>query len=528
MVVPKTLRSVFAQQTEVKRSLHTRERRVAMVQARELALACYRTFELARRLLAQKQPFDPNDPSTWDQVLGQPVRKWETAIDFENGKVKTLRVKTDPTNPEDIASGERVMARLTDAISSSKGDISPEELQSRAEVAKAIGDICDESLAKRDQREQRSTLSGRDRKNLLSVRWAEYFKVITESGQWKSRTDGDFGQKFQAFLKWRGDCPFYEVTPDDWSAFQVFLQTDKAPGGKPLAVPTVDKYTTALNGFFKRYAKFAGRDWPIPTAGAHLMTKEAKRKLARAHVTNRNFTPDELKQAFNPAVYVAENKMAHHFWPPLLGLFTGARRAEVCQLLIDDITVINGIPAMKITDLDEDGNATQKQLKTAASERVFPLHPQLIELGFLDYVESVRALKRGKQLFLGLHPNKHGETGNAVGQKWGRYLIKIGLRTKSDQESQESTLTFHSLRHTSNWLLKKKHVSIEHRCQLIGHTLDSQNVTYGGITELATLNEQVIPKFVYDGLDLSGLKWMGDPARVPKRRKLKNELSGRN
>lgn len=65
---------------------------------------------------------------------------------------------------------------------------------------------------------------------------------------------------------------------------------------------------------------------------------------------------------------------------PLLGAYSGARLSEICQLRVEDITEANGIWCMKI--MPEAGS-----LKTLGSERVVPLHPAVIEAGFLQFVQ---------------------------------------------------------------------------------------------------------------------------------------------
>lgn len=73
------------------------------------------------------------------------------------------------------------------------------------------------------------------------------------------------------------------------------------------------------------------------------------------------------------------------YWVPLLGLFTGARLGELCQLTPDDVQTIEGIPAITITD-EGDG----KTVKTDAGTRAIPLHPELIRLGFLNYAQRMK------------------------------------------------------------------------------------------------------------------------------------------
>ncbi|MFA7585165.1 MAG: site-specific integrase, partial [Novosphingobium sp.] len=92
------------------------------------------------------------------------------------------------------------------------------------------------------------------------------------------------------------------------------------------------------------------------------------------------------------------------FWLPLLMLFSGARPNEICQLHVDDIarTPI-GVWYMSLTD-EKDGNS----LKTQASRRRVPIHPELIRIGFLQFVDRQKQQGASARLFPALKPNKNG------------------------------------------------------------------------------------------------------------------------
>src|SRR5690606_22292015 len=62
---------------------------------------------------------------------------------------------------------------------------------------------------------------------------------------------------------------------------------------------------------------------------------------------------------------------------------TGARIGELAQLWGSRIKEIDGIPAMVLAPAEDGGS-----LKNEGSERTVPLHPALIEQGFLDFVKA--------------------------------------------------------------------------------------------------------------------------------------------
>jgi hypothetical protein len=152
---------------------------------------------------------------------------------------------------------------------------------------------------------------------------------------------------------------------------------------------------------------------------------------------------------------------------------------------------------MSIDDLGDD----DKSLKSEAAKRVIPVPPMLIELGLLDYVEDVKALNIGPELFPGVGANKYREKGGAVGTAWGRHVKACGV-------VGSKTPTFHSFRSTAIDILKRNGVDLDMRCQLVGHEFEhtSKNYNPNDFT-VAHLMKHGVPKLVYEGLDLSGLRY---------------------
>lgn len=74
----------------------------------------------------------------------------------------------------------------------------------------------------------------------------------------------------------------------------------------------------------------------------------------------------------------------HHYWINLILAYTGARRSEIAGLLESDIGQDADIHFLHIRENRLRG------LKNRFSQRRIPLHPHLIELGFLEFVEEIR------------------------------------------------------------------------------------------------------------------------------------------
>src|SRR3546814_20548043 len=67
------------------------------------------------------------------------------------------------------------------------------------------------------------------------------------------------------------------------------------------------------------------------------------------------------------------------FWCPLLAVFTGMRREEICQLKATDFDEHGGIWFVRV-------QATEgRSLKTPAAERDIPIHEELIRIGLRTF-----------------------------------------------------------------------------------------------------------------------------------------------
>ena len=188
------------------------------------------------------------------------------------------------------------------------------------------------------------------------------------------------------------------------------------------------------------------------------------------------WTEGELKLIFERPTYPIDKDW--RFWTPLLGLYTGGRANELAQLLVSDVITVGNIPCIAITDLDdEDDDDTllkthKKSVKTASSRRWIPIHPKLIEIGFLRFVEGLK--ERGeRQVF----PELPFVVESGYGRKVSRYFAestkKLGIWVSRKK-------VFHSFRSTLNGRLMKLGMPQELRELILGHTNDSMNVQHYG------------------------------------------------
>ena len=163
------------------------------------------------------------------------------------------------------------------------------------------------------------------------------------------------------------------------------------------------------------------------------------------------------------------------YWIAWIGLYTGARLGEISQLLTMDVRQIHGTWIFHVT---REGSPI-KSTKTAGSQRVTPMHIQLV---FLRYHADV--LARGeKQLFPEIKPDPTGRFSAIPSEFFNKYLERIGVKC-------DRTVKFHSFRHGIADAFRKAGYLDEQFGILLGHSKASTTGTYR-IVPQGILSERV-------------------------------------
>lgn len=135
------------------------------------------------------------------------------------------------------------------------------------------------------------------------------------------------------------------------------------------------------------------------------------------------------------------------YWIPLLCLYQGFRVREPLQFLATDVMEEAGFPLIRVQVTDEDESSTQslplRSLKNEATRRVVPIHPVLLELGFMDFVSAAR--KRGAMT--PLFPSAVPERTSAQ-PIWGRAYEQRFVPFVRDVLGFGGGFGNHSFRHT--------------------------------------------------------------------------------
>nr|WP_175556233.1 site-specific integrase [Moritella viscosa]SHO01171.1 Putative uncharacterized protein VP0643 [Moritella viscosa] len=227
-------------------------------------------------------------------------------------------------------------------------------------------------------------------------------------------------------------------------------------GDKPQSHTTVKATLNKCSAFF---------NWCIK---ADILEKNYFEKLPQPRKTHKDsnerasWCEGDLNTLFNSDIWTTGKcKHDYQFWLPLIALHTGARLTEIAQLRVEDIKDMDGIKCFHIND----GHELQK-LKNPDSMRYIPIHSELVDLGFIDFV----ATKSSGWLFKGLL-NKRGEVPrDGLGTKASKWFLHhkdlLGIKEP----------VFHSFRHTVANEFKQKSVPEQQAMGVLGHK--NQSITY--------------------------------------------------
>lgn len=181
------------------------------------------------------------------------------------------------------------------------------------------------------------------------------------------------------------------------------------------------------------------------------------------------FTPEELN------VLLASKLPGHLNWLVWIGVYTGARLNELCQLTTAHVRKHGTIPYIYFSP--------ELRLKTGEGEscvRAVPLHSGLVRRGVLDY-----AAKCAGRLFPGLVQHKSGRYSDAPSKAFTRHLREIGIKREK--------LSFNSLRHTFVGRLKTlAPADVETRERLVGHATKGVAGIYGGSYEAEACDMELL------------------------------------
>ncbi len=274
---------------------------------------------------------------------------------------------------------------------------------------------------------------------LINITQKEYAIDITQ----------DDMKEFVKILKHLPDKNQYSKLYEDHTYKEIYEQYETIKWEK-LAVSTVNNRISRISAFLTWCVEDEYLDQNrLANKKTTVQSKKKAQKWERVA-----YTDEDLEKLFNTKWYKEDllfNLKNHpdKIFAPIVALYQGLRVNELCSLYIKDIVKIKGITCINIEEDEPD-----KHIKGDSTERIVPMHPKLIELGFLDFIDHQK--KQGhKRIFQNLFYTKGKGYGQAFSKKFNNKnfkkefideeFFKTGTKKRKD---------FHSFRHTFTERLK--------------------------------------------------------------------------
>ena len=218
-----------------------------------------------------------------------------------------------------------------------------------------------------------------------------------------------------------------------------------------------------------------------------------KNKVKAAGRQREPFTNEELHKIFHAPIYTGCKserewrepgdlvlRESAKFWVPLIALYSGMRLGEIIQLRRCDVQQQEGIWHFDIV-----AGGENMKLKTVSSRRKVPVHPELLSMGLLDFVQAGQG-----RLFddIAMGPRFDEKSGkdswvDRFSKHFARHLKSVGAKRRLNN--------FHSFRHNFEDACRNCGVAEDVRNALQGHGENGVSRAYGSGFYVKTLAEGV-------------------------------------
>jgi integrase len=271
----------------------------------------------------------------------------------------------------------------------------------------------------------------------------EVYELWIKSSPKSADTVASCGRALKLFEEYSGNPPLSQLTRAQGDQFRAKLRE----------LPTTSKTARDRFNWIKSLLKYASQDLELisksPWVGLEIKSRTTSQ---RQPWTNEHLSILLGHEIWQKGSLPKDSKAGGlaAYWVPLLGIYTGARCSELCQLMLHDIETKATIPTIRITDEGEGQN-----VKSEAGHRTIPIHSELIRLGFLDYVKSLEGPKLWPNL-----PQRDGKPGGYFSQWFGTLRKSLGI---------PDSIVFHSFRHTARSTLSSAGAPETVIDRLMGH-----------------------------------------------------------
>lgn len=426
IIVPLRIREALGRKV-IKHALNTRDARLAQVKALYLAIRYLKAFD------AYEAGSDMT--KTLEELLSGAQKA------FGNGGAREYTFKRGADGTVEMsADGPEDHARLMEAVA----------LQQRSTTALAPPQAVREELSV-----PVSDVVGIDKAGIKSITVAvaaeKYLQLVAHTFKDRVKTRKKIETAMADFVKFtKSRTLVHNIAKHDLANFT------QSELNKGLSRSTVNSTLTWVRGFFK-WAMASGYYPDIANPGSGHVTISVRDKKKAAAKGWEPFSTAQLNLIFEYGNF-RKFGCVRDRWVSLIALYTGARSNEISLLELDDIIQDNA--GVWLFDFNVIGQ--YKNLKTDASERKTPIHPDLIKLGLLTRVSALR-LDGHKELFPDLNFTAQNGPANAPQRAFSRYIDRLGVKAR------HGIMGLHSFRDTAITAMAEGEVGQGWREQYVGH-----------------------------------------------------------
>ena len=207
------------------------------------------------------------------------------------------------------------------------------------------------------------------------------------------------------FADYLGHDDAKRVTPEHFADFKAKLLKQANAGG--IAHKSVENILAGVKAVFVAGVK-EKKITQNPTEGFSYQAPRSK----------MGKTLDYTIEQVGLILREGRDQPPHIRYPTLIAGFSGARVGEIADATTHDVYMVGEMYVLDIrTDYREDG----QEIKNEPSIRIFPLHQQVIEEGFIDYWQSLPPGPLFPAFSLG-QDNRRGDAASRIISEWVRGL----------------------------------------------------------------------------------------------------------
>jgi len=219
----------------------------------------------------------------------------------------------------------------------------------------------------------------------------------------------------------------------------------------------------------------------------------AGKKAAR----RKPYDIEDLKKIF--AALPVHPERPHLAWIPLIAAYSGARHGELCRLKVSDIKAEQPIPFMLLSEEDDSGKVVTNA-RGEASLRIVPLHPQLVEMGLLQFVARRKA--QGRELLFELRRKGSEELIPLTGDYYGQSFEAFNRK----HVTNDLRKSFYSFRYNVQRALGELNIPQELCFAITGHVPQFDSEQSASNDSRLADKHTALAQLAYPGLELAGFR----------------------